>query len=264
MRLGLQLGLAMQQGGAPLSNEQIIAAYLSGTKGSYVDFSNAANLEQSLGVPVALVNDPVGRATSLYGTTSYVWTQAAGQRGLWTGSGGGVDFDGTDDQLNNEPTAIFRDVAAYVACVSFKVDTLAATICPLYFSADLGGNPRLGITIAATGAVTIAYRRLDADATTNINLGAGTIVAGTQYTLYTALDFVANTSDVRLNGTQVANPALSGSGNSSNTDGARGLLAASHSGQRFNGKLGRVVLGISPPSAGQRTAMEALVGGVTL
>lgn len=254
-------------GGGPTLSEQV-EAILAGTTGFALDPSDTTTMWKDTGetAPVTTIADPVRRIKSKWGTTVYNFdapTDAA--RPAWNGVAG-LDYDGTDDFINLLSSDILRNKPAAFFSYKALFDVLGSAYS-LHFSTDTTTNHRFSNSINATGLIAVGGRILDATGTTFASSAAGAIVAGAACVLSSQINYAGDKAmQMWKDGSSILTGTIAGTaGNTSNTASAQGNFAAySAGGSYFNGKMGRVVMLPSIPTAENRAIIEAWINEVAL
>ncbi len=266
--LGLKSGAVVA-----LTPAQLVAADLAGTTGFTLNPADTANLDQSSGggSPVVSAADPVGRFTSINGTTTYTFQQAtAAARPAWQTTY--LDYDFVDDNMDN--------AASYGFSASLSGETITARVRPanlavaqtVFLTSGVSAtNTRRRIQILTTGAVALFSRRADGDGGTTVSSAAGVIVAGSAYTIQTRIRFNGGADEIEIlvNGVSVATGTQGGTANAvsdaaSSARARLGANAAASPGELMRGRIGRLVYMRAYASAGQLTNHAAYVAEVAI
>jgi hypothetical protein len=212
--------------------------------------------------PVTANGQSVGAITSKWGTGAFDGLASTALRPIRTG-GNALDFDGTDDYFEVTPLTLLNNKPAGFACARVLADDLAIERHIVGISALSGSQARLGLSILTTGEVEFVCRTINASTSSTFLSAAGTIVAGQAYVITAQVDYAGTrAANVWVNGVSVISGTLTqAASNTSATNSARFWIAADIvSGDRFNGRMGRMVFADKLMTTGQRASIEGWVG----
>lgn len=247
-----------------LSLSEQVQAKLSGTKGVAFDPLDAATKWQlSNGTtPWTAPADPIGRWDSKYGTTPLLPLQAtAGFRPA--GYANYIEATGTDDRLTAQNAGLMQNVPFMVACLKFRVLSLATSGAIFSFSAAAASAYRFAMFYATTGRLTINSRRLDADVGDVKNSAISLIAANTDYLATVQLDYAGTGAiSLRLAKAPVTSGNFPGTvagtpGNTENTASQNFDWFEHDSASYANVRVGRAVFYPVAPGAGDIDLFEA-------
>lgn len=253
--------------GGPASLSAQVKAILLGTDGFALDPTDVTTMWQDTGTvtPVVSAADPVGHIRSKWGTTIRDLTQAtAGSRPAWSGTS--LTFDGTDDRIFLGSSNILQNAPAAFCCAKLQYDAYPGTQgYAVWVAASAAGNARFALRSDTGGTFFQQRRRANADASTFLNHGAGTVVASTPLVISSLVDYNTGPTENWKDGVSLGTNTLAGSGNSENVASAQFGLGSNNGPSFFmQGRIGRMVVLPFIPSAGQRATIEAWCGETAL
>lgn len=267
MRLGLQLGLATQQGSIQTLSQQV-QAILSGRAGFALDPSDTSTMFQDTAGTVAVTTaaDPVARINSKWGSAAKNFQQpTAGQRPAWDGVAG-LTLDGTDDHFwDFSDLAFFAGISDMMICAAIKPTNFSVQRLLYNIGSTSAGAGRVALILPTTGGVNLFSRR-NIETGTNTNSAAGVLSAGVKSVLTQRIKFVGSpVANSREDGVQIANTDPFGvsaatGGNSNRITYGADLGPASY----FLGSLGRSVWCAFDVTDAERLTIEAWVGETAL
>ena len=233
--------------------------------------SESGLFQDSAGTTPATANDdPVGLWQDQSGAGNHVTQATAGARPLLkTAVQNGrntVRFDGTNDSLafSAAGLALCQNQGAFSMWVVCMSSSSATDMRVLGWDSNVAGNIRVALVrnldAGAAGVLSLAGRRLDADARFAVNGAAASYTDGV-FDIEAALyNFAGNSAALRKNGAELATGATGGAGSTSNTASAAAALGAAQT-LVFAGDVGEVLVYQAVPSAGNIASIETYLNG---
>ena len=246
---------------APAAISGFVAAASKGARFAPAHLGNLWQADTQV-TPVTGVGQTVGRIDGTGPGGAVAFSQATAGSRPALAAGGLVAYDGASDFLDGDATllALTRNVGAVTFLGRVRIGNLTATQTIFGFSA-VGSANRLSLRVLTTGALSLNYRRLDADSLLSYSTAVAVVAATTSYSVMLVVNASAGTAQLYLNGgSDILAATLASAGLTQDTASLRariGVSVATTPVEYFTGSLGRFAFTNTVPTTEERAAIFA-------
>lgn len=208
------------------------AAIFGATLFTEMDFRDASKLFQLSGgtSPVTAAGDPIGLVNGSGNAGGSLSQATSSKRPTWQNTH--AAFDGVDDffTVNSATLNVTRNATGLTLWAAVRPGTISQQAILAISTAANQSITRVSISMTAAGQLQVIYRRADEDAVTTVNSDAVVLKANTTAAVVVSLNHAAGgASALRawVDGVEVINATVAGSGNTSDTTPILGRVGGS-------------------------------------